>query len=49
MSPTKDIKAHTITMDTGAAFDAVIQAGTGTFAAQPNPGPTPTTAPSTAT
>ena len=34
----EDIEAHSITADTGAAFDAVIKAGTGTFTAPTEPG-----------
>ncbi|MBT2597238.1 hypothetical protein [Arthrobacter sp. ISL-72] len=45
----EDTEARTITADTGTAFDAIIKVGTGTFRPQPNHGPTPTTASSTAT
>ncbi|MBT2538463.1 cupredoxin domain-containing protein [Arthrobacter sp. ISL-69] len=34
----EDTEAHTITADTGAAFDAVIKVGTGTFTAPTEPG-----------
>lgn len=34
----EDIEAHTITADTGNAFDANIQVGTGTFTAPTEPG-----------
>ncbi len=37
----EDIEAHTITADTGNAFDANIQAGTGTFTAPTEPGTYP--------
>ncbi|MBT2594553.1 hypothetical protein [Arthrobacter sp. ISL-72] len=33
----EDIEAHTITADTGAAFDAVIKVGPGTFTAPTEP------------
>lgn len=34
----EDVEAHTITADTGNAFDANIQVGTGTFTAPTEPG-----------
>ncbi|MCO4239766.1 cupredoxin domain-containing protein [Pseudarthrobacter sp. MDT3-28] len=37
----EDIEAHTITADTGDAFDANIQVGTGTFTAPVEPGTYP--------
>ncbi len=37
----EDIEAHTITADTGDAFDANIQVGTGTFTAPTEPGTYP--------
>jgi plastocyanin len=37
----EDIEAHTITADTGNAFDAVIKVGTGTFTAPTEPGTYP--------
>ncbi|MDI3196225.1 cupredoxin domain-containing protein [Pseudarthrobacter sp. AL07] len=37
----EDIEAHTITADTGAAFDANIKPGTGTFTAPTEPGTYP--------
>ncbi|MET3718669.1 cupredoxin domain-containing protein [Arthrobacter sp. UYEF21] len=37
----EDLEAHTITADTGAAFDTIIKAGTGTFTAPAQPGTYP--------
>ena len=37
----EDIEAHTITADTGNAFDATIKVGTGTFTAPTEPGTYP--------
>lgn len=37
----EDIEAHTITADTGTAFDATIKVGTGTFRAPTEPGTYP--------
>lgn len=37
----EDIEAHTITADTGDAFDATIKAGTTTFTAPTKPGAYP--------
>jgi plastocyanin len=37
----EDIEAHTVTADTGNAFDAIIKVGTGTFTAPTKPGTYP--------
>ncbi|MET3707829.1 cupredoxin domain-containing protein [Arthrobacter sp. UYEF6] len=37
----EDVEAHTITADTGAAFDTTIQAGAGSFTAPAEPGTYP--------